>query len=142
MVKVQPVDTIYVSQVWPMVEGYLQDSLDKGGEACGGVNCYNIHHIQMFLTTGQWLLLVATDENNQIQGAMTVSFMNYPMQRIAFITLTGGRFVINDETYQQLEVILRQRGATVVQAYVRKSVERLLSKQGFTPITTLVENKL
>lgn len=142
MVKVQPVDTTYISQVWPMVEGYLQDSLDKGGEACGGVTCYNISHIQMFLTSGQWLLLVATDENEKIQGAMTVSFMNYPMQRIAFITLTGGKFVINDETYKQLEVILKQRGATVVHAYVRKSVERLLGKQGFKPITTLVEAKL
>lgn len=141
-VKIQPVDTNYVSQVWPLVEKYLVDSLVEGAEKQNIDPGYNIHHVQMFLTTGQWLLVVAVDEEHKVQGAMTVSFMNYPTARIGFITLTGGRMVLNRNTFEQLKVILKQRGATKVQAYGRESMVRLLQRTGFKPQTTLLEADL
>jgi hypothetical protein len=140
--QVQHVDTNYVSQVWPLVEEYLLDALLKDNEAPEWSECYNIHHVQAFLTGGQWLLLVATDEENKIHGAATVSFMNYPMARVAFITLIGGRLVSSKETFEQLRVILKQRGATKVQGYGRESIVRLWKRYGFEPRTTLVEVKL
>jgi hypothetical protein len=91
---------------------------------------------------GQWLLLVATDEENKVHGAATVSFLNYPMARVAFITLIGGRLVSNKETFEQLKDILKQRGATKVQGYGRESIVRLWKRYGFEPRTTLVEVKL
>ena len=141
-VKIQPVDTNYVSQVWPLVEKYLVDSLVEGAERQNIDPGYNIHHVQMFLTTGQWLLVVAVDEEHKVQGAMTVSFMNYPTARIGFITLTGGRMVLNRNTFEQLKVILKQRGATKVQAHGRESMVRLLQRTGFKPQTTLLEADL
>ena len=66
---VQTVDTNYVSQVWPLVEKYLLDALVKDNDAPEWSNCYNIHHVQGFLTSGMWLLLVAADEEGQIHGA-------------------------------------------------------------------------
>lgn len=141
-VKIQPVDTNYVSQVWPLVEKYLVDSLVEGAEKQNIDPGYNIHHVQMFLTTGQWLLVVAVDEEHKVQGAMTVSFMNYPTARIGFITLTGGRLVLNRNTFEQLKVILKQRGATKVQAHGRESMVRLLQRTGFKPQTTLLEADL
>lgn len=141
-VKIQPVDTNYVSQVWPLVEKYLVDSLVEGAEKQNIDPGYNIHHVQMFLTTGQWLLVVAVDEEHKVQGAMTVSFMNYPTARIGFITLTGGRLVLNKNTFEQLKVILKQRGATKVQAHGRESMVRLLQRTGFKPQTTLLEADL
>ncbi len=141
-VKIRPVETNYVSQVWPLVEKYLVDSLIKGGEKEGIDVCYNIHHVQSFLTSGNWLLLVAVDEKNEIHGAATVSFINYPLRRVAFITLTGGKLVLNKETFEQLKVILKQRGATKVQAYGRDSMVRLLQQTGFKPQTTLLEADL
>ena len=141
-VKIQPVDTNYVSQVWPLVEKYLVDSLVEGAEKQNIDPGYNIHHVQMFLTTGQWLLVVAVDEEHKVQGAMTVSFMNYPTARIGFITLTGGRLVLNRNTFEQLKVILKQRGATKVQAHGRESMVRLLQRTGFKPLTTLLEAEI
>ena len=141
-VKIQPVDTNYVSQVWPLVEKYLVDSLVEGAEKQNIDPGYNIHHVQMFLTTGQWLLVVAVDEEHKVQGAMTVSFMNYPTARIGFITLTGGRMVLNRNTFEQLKVILKQRGATKVQAHGRESMVRLLQRTGFKPQTTLLEAEI
>lgn len=135
---VRPVDANFVQQVWPLVEQYIQSALEKDGTCTD----YNIHHIQAFLTAGQWLLLVATDEENQIRGAMTISFVNYPLHRVAFVTTTGGRFIANSELLEQLKAIAKQRGATKIQAFGRESMVRLLEKSGFEPRNTLVEVQL
>ena len=120
--KVQPVDINYVSQIWSLVEPYLTNALVKDNDAPEWSECYNIHHVQTFLTGGQWLLLVATDEENKVHGAATVSFINYPMARVAFITLIGGRLVSSKDTFDQLKAILKQRGATKVQEIGRAHV--------------------
>jgi hypothetical protein len=140
--KVQPVDINYVSQVWPVVKTFLEDALLKDNEAPEWSECYNIHHVQGFITSGQWILLVATDENNEIHGAATVSFANYPMQRVAFITLIGGHLVSNPETFEQLRNLLKSYGATKLQGYGRPAIVRLWKRYGFEPRTTLVEVKL
>ena len=137
MLNVQFVDTNYVQQVWPLVESYIQDSMDHDP-----TDAYNIHQVKSFLTSGQWILLVAVDDKNAVHGAATISFANYPNHRIAFITNTGGKMIANPETFNQLKQIVAQYGATKVQAYCRKSMVRLLSKCGFEPITTLVEVSL
>jgi len=72
---VRPVDVTHIQQVWPMVEGYIQEALDKGGDFPEWANGYNLPHVQSFVTSGQWLLLVAVDEERVIHGAMTVSFL-------------------------------------------------------------------
>ena len=58
---VQPVETHYVSQVWPMIERYLLDALIDGNDAPAWSVCYNIHHVQGLLTSGLWLLLIEVD---------------------------------------------------------------------------------
>jgi len=137
--NIQPVDTAYIAQVWPLVKDYLEDALVKDNDAPEWSGCYNLHHVQGFLSSGVWLLLVATDEEGKIHGAATVSFANYPMARVAFITLIGGRLISNKDTFEQLKVIFRQRGATKVQGYGRESIVRLWKRYGFEPRTTLVE---
>lgn len=136
---VRPVDTNFVQQVWPMVEDYIQSALEKGGDFPDWADGYNISHVQGFVTSGQWLLLVAVDEENKIHGAMTVSFANYPLHRVAFVTTTGGKFIANPELLGQLKVLVKHRGATKIQAFCRESMVRLLSRAGFEPRNTLVE---
>lgn len=138
--SVQPVDPNYVSQVWPLVEPFIVDALSKS-ETEDEVN-YNIHHVQGFLSTGAWLLIVAVDENTTVHGACTVSFLNYPMHRVAFITAIGGKLVSNQETFAQLSAVLKQRGATKIQGFARESIARLWSRYGFKPVNTLVEVKI
>jgi hypothetical protein len=133
--SIRPVDTIHVQQVWPLVEGYLQSALEKDGTCTD----YNIHHVQMFLTTGQWLLLVAVDEDNAVHGAATVSFINYPLSRVAFITAIGGKLISNDDTFEQLKALLKQRGATKIQGFGREAIVRLWKRYNFEPRNTLVE---
>lgn len=137
---VQPVDTNYVSQVWPLVEPFIVEALSKG-ETEDEIN-YNVHHVQGFLTTGAWLLLVIIDENSEVHGACTVSFLNYPIHRVAFITAIGGKLVSNQDTFTQLSKVLKQRGATKIQGFARESVVRLWNRYGFKPVNTLVELKI
>lgn len=138
--SVKHVDTAYVSQIWPKVEGYIKDALDKGSPV--ETRNYDEKHIQVYLTSGQWLLLVAVDENNEIHGAATVSFINYPLHRIAFVTAIGGKLISNEETFEQLKVLCRARGATKIQGFGRDAIVRLWSRYGFEPRSTLVEIKI
>lgn len=137
--KIQHVNTNFVQQVWPQVEGFLQDALEKGGDFPEWAASYNIHHIQQFLTAGHWLLLVASDEDNKIQGAATVSFINYPLHRVAFVTAIGGKLISNQDTFEQLKEILKLHGATKIQGYGRESIVRLWKRYNFEPRNTLVE---
>ena len=136
---IQPVNVEHIHQTWPLVESYLQESLDKG--LAGGTMDYNIHHVQSYLVSGQWILLVAV-EDGKIHGAMTVSFINYPLSRVAFITLTGGKLIINQDTFKQLQAIAKYHGATKIQAMARPAMVKLLQKCDMVPCNTIMEYKL
>ena len=138
--KIQPVDINYVNQVWHLVEPFIDEALQKGEP--GFDHNYATSHVQVFLTTGAWLLIVAVDEQNVIQGAGTVSFLNYPLHRVAFITSVGGKFMINEDTFAKFSAIVKQRGATKVQGFTRDSMARLSAKCGFKPVNTLIEVKI
>lgn len=136
---VQHVEMNNVQQVWPLVEPFLKDALDKGVEYPDWAACYNIHHVQQYLTSGQWLLLVAADEERKIHGAAAVSFINYPLHRVAFITCIGGKLISSQDTFAQLKNILKARGATKIQGSGREAIVRLWKRYNFEPRNTLVE---
>ena len=126
----------YISQTWPLIEKYIVDSQQYGG------GDYSSEHVKVYLATGQWMLVVAVDENNVIHGAMTLSFVNYPNDRIAFVTTTGGKGIISKDSLKQLKDIVKQYGATKVQAAVRPSMERLLNRADFYTKYKIVESKI
>lgn len=134
---IQPVNIEHIHQTWPLVEKYLQESLDKG--LAGGTLDYNLDHVLGYLVSGQWILLVAV-ENSQIHGAMTISFINYPLNRVAFVTATGGKTIVNKEMFEQLKHIAKHYGATKIQAMARPAMAKLLQSCGMQPCNTLVES--
>jgi len=125
--KVQHVNIEYVNQVWPSVEGFLRTASEQ---QTGHVD-YKIEHIQHMVTSGQWVLLVAVDEDKVIHGAATVSFFNRPTARVAFITYIGGRLVSSDDTFKQLCKLCKTFGATKLEGAVNEAVSRLWRKFGF-----------
>jgi hypothetical protein len=138
-ISIRPVDVNYTQQTWPLVKSYLEDALTKGNDFPDWAACYNIDHVQQYVTAGQWLLLVAIDEQAQIQGACTVSFINYPLHRVAFVTCIGGKLISSQETFAQLKQILKSHGATKIQGSGRDSIVRLWKRYNFEPRNTLVE---
>ena len=140
--SIRPVETAYVAQTWPLVQGFIEEALQKGGEFPDWAANYNVAHVQTFLSSGAWLLVVAVDEQGVIHGACTVSFINYPLHRVAFVTAIGGKLVSGKETFAQLAQLLKAYGATKIQGYGRDSIVRLWQRYDFEPRNTLVEVRL
>lgn len=134
--NIKTVGQQYISQTWDLIEKYIVESQQYGG------GDYSSEHVKVYLTSGQWVLIVAVDEQNVIHGAMTITFNNYPNHRVAFITATGGKGIITKNSLQQLREILKSFGATKIRAAVRPSMERLLHRVGFFKRYTIAETQI
>jgi len=137
--SISHVETNYVQQVWPMVKPFIEEAMTKGGDFPDWAQNYTVDHIQSFLTNGAWLLVVAVDDNNIIHGCATISFINYPMHRVAFVTAIGGKLISSQDTFEQFKALLKLRGATKIQGYGRDAIVRLWKRYDFEPRNTLVE---
>ena len=124
--NIQHVPVAFAAQTWSLIQSFLAESQQYAQDD------YTLDQIQMYVCTGQWLLLVATDDAQKLCGAMTVEFVNKPTKRVAFVTGTGGKFIINEDTFKQLENICRANGATTIECATRDSVAKLLVRFGFT----------
>lgn len=118
-----------------MVETYVADALKYGED-------YTLDHVKTYLSTGQWVLVASLDEQKQFHGAMTLSFINYPNDRVAFVTTTGGKLIVDRDSIKQLKDLVKQMGATKIQAAVRPSMARLLRRTGFYERHMTVETKI
>ena len=134
---VQPVATEFINQLWEKVEPFIKNAEKYFGEAE-----YTAEQIKVYLVTGQWLLLVITDEHKEIRGSITVSFINYPNARVAFITSIGGKLIATPDTFKQLKEICKINGATKIQGIAKEAVARLWKRFGFENKAILVEVKL
>ena len=134
--EVRHVPIQYVNQAWPMVERFIANAVDYCGDD------YTLDQVRVYVSSGQWLLVVAVDEQGVVHGAATINFLNYPNDRIGYITSIGGRLIANKKTFSELCEILKSRGATKIQGLGRPSIVRLWNRLGFEPISTLVEYKL
>ena len=126
----------HVHQAWAMVEKYIADAMQYGGDD------YTLDQVKVYLASGQWALLVAVDEAGAIHGAATVSFINYPNDRVAFITFIGGKLISNKDTFAQMSGILKGFGATKIQGAARESIARLWRRYGFKERYRIVETKI
>lgn len=136
MNQVQVVSPDFVYQVWDRVEPYLSASLDSSTGDC------TIDQLKYALIRGLQTLFVAVNESD-ITGAMVVELVNYPNTRVMFINALGGKGVVNQETFAQVEDWARQQGASKVKAVVHDAQARLYKqKSGFTTVRQVVEKKL
>ena len=132
---VSHIQTNYCAQIWPKVEGFLAEACKVGDE-------YTLDQIKVYLSTGTWVLLVAVDDNDEIHGAATVVFTNYPNDRVAFITFIGGKLVTNQNTFKQMSDIFKGYGATKIQGAAREAIARLWRRYGFKERHIIVEVKI
>ena len=125
----------FVAQQWHEVADYIANALIWAEDD------YSLEQVKVFITSNQWLLL-GVYQDNVIKGAITVSFMNMPNDRIAFITTIGGKNISNPQAYQEFIYILKQYGATKIQGGARESVARLWRRLGFRERYTIVEKQI
>lgn len=118
--------------MWDKIKPWLASALGHGQDD------YTIDHVQSYLSSGQWMLLVSYC-NDVINGAAAISFFNRPSKRIAFVIATGGRMVSDPETFVELQTICRNYGATHIEGSARESVAKLWTRNGFTEKYRIVE---
>jgi hypothetical protein len=139
MITVHAVPLEFVQQTWPLAKPHIIAGLQEGGSENSPNITYNQHHVQSYLASGEWELFVAMGEDGLMKGAATVSYINYPLHRVAFITAVGGRFIATQESFNQLTKLFKMRGATMVQGYGRPAIIRLWKRFNFQPRSTLLE---
>jgi hypothetical protein len=134
--KIQVVPVEYIQQGWHLVEGYLAQANLHGGDD------YTTEQIRLLVGSGQWLLIVAVDSEQNICGAATVAFNNMPNDRVAFVTFIGGKLIASKDTFAQLVNIVKAHGATKLQGAARESVARLWGRYGFEKRHIIVEKRI
>lgn len=108
-----------VCRLWPEVSGFLESALRHGDGK------YNADQLKMAIIRGEQSLIAALDDNKTIIGAVTVTFIDYPNARTAFVTAISGRMIAVDTLFDQLEEFCRINGATEIEGMARPSVARL-----------------
>jgi hypothetical protein len=134
--SVQLVPLSLIHTTWPLVEKFIEDALQWGEDD------YTIEQAKVYITKGDWMLLVAVDEEGLIHGAAAVNVYNMPNARVAFVIAIGGRLISSDETYAQLCSLLKSFGATKIRGVARESIAKLWKRYGFEERYILVEAKL
>jgi len=135
-ITVRTVSTTIFHQVWPSVEElFVKANKHDVGD-------YTIDQIKAFLASGNWLLLVATDEENKIHGVAAINFYNMPNYRVGFITAMAGKAIVNEDVYKQVCEILKANGATRVQCAARESAARLYKQVGMQERHIIMETQL
>ena len=133
--KLYVVPTNQVQRFWYLAEPLLQKALDKGnGEFVSG-------QLKLLLTQGQQQLLLLMKED-KCYVALTVQWINYPNDRVAYITYIGGK---NTKAgFEQFKTWVRQSGGTAIQGSTKfESIARLWNKlYGYEKKYTLMELKL
>ena len=123
--NIQQVPIQYVHAAWPKVERFIASALEySDGE-------YLPEQARVFIANGQWVLFVAVDDNQEIQGAACVQFNNMPNDRVAFVVAIGGKLISSQDTWGQFTSLLKQHGATAVEGAARESIARLWTRYGF-----------
>lgn len=133
--KIQHVPIEFVNQTWPFVEGFIVAAIkNQGGEPE-----VTIEQIKLYVTSGQWLLVVGVGDNAKIRGAACIHFFNRPDHRVAFVTHIGGRLIANNDTFDQLRALCKSFGATKIEGAVTEAIARLWKRFGFTEKYTISE---
>jgi hypothetical protein len=137
MNTVQIVAPNNIYNVWEDIKEYLNASINvSGGD-------FTLDQLKLLLVRGEQSLLVSVNENNKINGAMTVEFINNANARTMFITALGGSEIVNNETFSQVETWAKMQGATKASAWAQEAQARLYKlKANFNTVRMVVEKDL
>lgn len=137
MIQVHTINPDKVYQIWGEIEPYFKASIETNTGDC------TLEQLKTLLVKGAQSLLLGIDEKGKIVGAMAVEFINYPNERVMFITALGGKGIVNNETFSQVESWAKLQGATKSAAWAKEAQARLYQqKAGFNTMRYVMEKKL
>jgi hypothetical protein len=135
VLKFYVVPTSHIQQTWDKVEIMLDRAMaHSGGE-------YDLDQLKVLLTQGRQVLCVGTEEDLVIKCAMTIEWINYPNDRVAFITAIGGK--TDKQGFGEFEQWVKANGGTKIQGAAFEAVARLWKRAyGFENRYIIVEKQI
>ena len=135
MLKFFVVPTEHIQQTWDKVEIMLDRAMaHSGGE-------YDLDQLKVLLTQGRQVLCVGTEKDLAIKCAMTIEWINYPNDRVAFITAIGGK--TDKQGFSEFEQWVKANGGTKIQGAAFEAVARLWKRAyGFENRYIIVEKQI
>lgn len=135
MLNLRIVPITHIQQTWNDVKDMLAKAIDhSAGE-------YNLDQLKVMLVDGRQVLLVLVDDNEKIETAFTIEWINYPNDRVAFMTAIGGKTDVN--AFDQFKQWVKASGGTKIQGAAFESVARLWKRKlGFENRYIIVEYAL
>jgi hypothetical protein len=135
VLKFYVVPTSHIQQTWNKVEIMLDRAMaHSGGE-------YDLDQLKVLLTQGRQVLCVGTEEDLIIKCAMTIEWINYPNDRVAFITAIGGK--TDKQGFGEFEQWVKANGGTKIQGAAFEAVARLWKRAyGFENRYIIVEKQI
>jgi hypothetical protein len=135
LLKFYVVPTEHIQQTWGKVEIMLDRAMaHSGGE-------YDLDQLKVLLTQGRQVLCVGTEEDLIIKCAMTIEWINYPNDRVAFITAIGGK--TDKQGFGEFEQWVKANGGTKIQGAAFEAVARLWKRAyGFENRYIIVEKQI
>jgi len=91
---------------------------------------FSLASLYASLACGQSRLLLA-HEGVEVMGAASMRYEQRVSRRVAHVSALGGRWVANNEAWQQLSAIAKQEGADQITCVMRPAMARLVRKLGF-----------
>jgi len=135
VLKFYVVPTSHIQQTWDKVEIMLDRAMaHSGGE-------YDLDQLKVLLAQGRQVLCVGTEEDLIIKCAMTIEWINYPNDRVAFITAIGGK--TDKQGFSEFELWVKANGGTKIQGAAFEAVARLWKRAyGFENRYIIVEKRI
>lgn len=111
-------------QVWDVVAPMLQKAIDLDP------NSTSTQHVNYTIRIGTTHLLVWDEPGEGITGAATVSFTDYPTERIAHVHLMGGKGIVKKHVFEEAQNWMRAQGATKAQCWCQDNLVPMYEKMG------------
>lgn len=135
--NIQLVPHTHIDIVWPVVGPMLAKACTEKA-SCGE---FTTDQVRMAIVEKHRHLFIAV-EDEKIEGAATVEFINYPNMRAAFIGSLGGKGIVTEQMFNAVKEWCKEMGASEIRAYVKGPQARLYSRVGMEPIYYVVGAKI
>jgi len=122
--------------VWPTAAPMLQRAIDLDPDLI------TIEQVEYAIRTGHTYLLVWQDPEEGITGAATVDIIDYPRERVAHVSLMGGKSIVRTHVFDEAKNWMRYMGATTAQCWAKGTLVQMYEKMGMTNTHQVMREKL
>lgn len=123
-------------QVWSITAPMLQRAIDLDPDLI------TIEQVEFAVRTGRTYLLVWDEPGEGITGAATVDIIDYPRERVAHVSLMGGKSIVRTHVFDEAKNWMRLMGATTAQCWAKGSLVQMYEKMGLTNTHQVMREKL